>query len=699
MDRGKVVAILQARMSSTRLPGKVLRPILGRPMIELQLERMKRCSRLDELVVATSVRPDDNPLADLCSQIGTKVFRGSLENVLDRFYQAALIHSAVHVVRFTGDCPLIDPEIVDTLVDFYFEKGVAYATYCRPPSLPDGLDAEIFSFAALKTAWGEAVSSYDLEHVTPYIVKRPDRFPAANWVYSENLSCMRWTVDEPEDLNFVSAIFEALYPSNPAFGMQDVLDLLRRRPEIGAMNCMHRRKPGCETIEESESSSSREEKVMNIPKSMALQERAKTRIPGLSQLLSKRPDRFSYGVWPCYFSRAEGARVWDLDGNEYVDMSIGGIGATVLGYQDPDVDAPVKEAISRGVACSLNCPEEVELAELLCELHPWAEMVRFARGGGEAMAVAVRLARAATGREKVAFCGYHGWHDWYLAANLGTENALGEHLISGLDPAGVPRGLAGTAIPFSYNDIEALNAIVAEHGRELAAVILEPIRSTPPKGEFLSRVRELADSCGAALVVDEVSAGLRMNTGGAHLVLGLTPDVAVFSKSLGNGYAVAAIIGRSWVMEAAQKSFISSTNWTERIGPVAALATLKKHRAVDAGKHLVAVGEAVQAGWRRLAGKHGIHVHVSGIPPLSHFAFEVPDPLSAKAYFVQRMLEEGFLASTAFYSMYAHTFDHVNDYLAAVDRVFREVATAVAAGNIRENLRGRPAVSGFGRLA
>jgi len=234
--------------------------------------------------------------------------------------------------------------------------------------------------------------------------------------------------------------------------------------------------------------------MKNISTSFALQERAKVRIPGLSQLLSKRPDRFSYGVWPGYMSRAEGARVWDLDGNEYVDMSIGGIGATVLGYQDPEVDEAVRGAIGRGVASSLNCPEEVELADLLCELHPWADMVRFARCGGEAVAMAVRIARAVTGRDTVAFCGYHGWHDWYLAANVGTDNALGEHLIPGLEPTGVPRGLAGTALPFSYNDAAGLEAIVAAHGKNLAAVVMEPIRSDPPAPGFLARVRELADS-------------------------------------------------------------------------------------------------------------------------------------------------------------------------------------------------------------
>lgn len=439
--------------------------------------------------------------------------------------------------------------------------------------------------------------------------------------------------------------------------------------------------------------------TIDISMSFALQERAKARIPGLTQLLSKRPDRFSYGVWPGYFSRAEGAFVWDLDGNRYLDMSIGGIGATVLGYQDADVDGAVREAIGRGVASSLNCPEEVELADLLCELHPWADMVRFARCGGEAMAVAVRIARAATGRDKVAICGYHGWHDWYLAANLGTENALGEHLISGLDPAGVPRVLAGTALPFSYNDATGLEAIVAAHGSDLAAIVMEPIRGLEPETGFLERVRKAADGCGAVLVIDEVSAGFRLACGGAHLVQNFVPDVAVFSKALGNGYPIAAVIGGSRVMEAAQRSFISSTNWTDRVGPTAALAMIRKFHRDRVHEHLVDVGTAVQQGWQSVAARNGIPIHVGGIAPLSHFSFEIEDPLATKAYFIQLMLDQGILASTSFYSMYAHTAQHVERYLDAVDRAFAQIATASSAGRLGAELRGAPAAAGFKRLA
>ena len=437
---------------------------------------------------------------------------------------------------------------------------------------------------------------------------------------------------------------------------------------------------------------------VNLKKCLKMQERAKRRMPGMTQLLSKRPDQFSYGVWPGYYSKAKGVEVWDLDDNRYIDMSIGGIGANVLGYADPDVDAAVIQAVCNGTSCSLNCPEEVELADLLCELHPWADMVRYARTGGEAMAVAVRIARAKTGRDKIAFCGYHGWHDWYLAANLQTD-ALGDHLLPGLDPTGVPKALAGTILPFGYNDVEAFKKIAMEHGNSLATIVMESIRGSQPHPDFFPIVMETAKKHGIVLVIDEISAGFRMNTGGAHLLLGIEPDVAVFSKALGNGYPIAAIIGKGNTMDAAQKTFISSTAWTERIGPTAALATIRKHRDVDAGRHLITMGEMIREGWRSLSKKHSLDLTIGGIKPISYFVFQEKNPLAIKAYFIQLMIERGFLASNLFYAMYAHTEEHVRSYLVAADNAFEHIATALSRDDLETKLRGRPSSAGFKRIA
>ncbi|MBE6357493.1 MAG: aminotransferase class III-fold pyridoxal phosphate-dependent enzyme [Lentisphaerae bacterium] len=438
-------------------------------------------------------------------------------------------------------------------------------------------------------------------------------------------------------------------------------------------------------------------KEWNIEKSLALQEKAAKIIPGMTQLLSKRPDMFSRGVWPAYFKKAKGVRVIDLDDNEYIDCSIGGIGATVLGYADDEINEKVKTVIDDGSASTLNPPEEVALAEKLIELHPWAEMARFARSGGEAMSIAVRIARAYTGKGTVLFCGYHGWMDWYLAANLAREGALDQMWIAGLSPNGLPKGLAGTALPFMFNDIGSFNDAVKEAGDDLAAIVLEPQRNYIVDKDFMAAIHQTAKNNDVPLIIDEITAGFRVCNGGAHLVLGWQPDIAVFAKSLGNGYPISAIIGKGKVMKAAQDAFITSTNWTERIGPAAALAMIEKFIRCDASKHMVEIATRVKDGWEELAAKHGLEMHIGGIVPLLHFSFEKDNSVN-KAYFIQEMLKQGFLASNAFYAMYAHSHADIDKYLAACDKVFGKLAKLIKEGNVAENLAGKPAAVGFARI-
>jgi glutamate-1-semialdehyde 2,1-aminomutase len=325
-------------------------------------------------------------------------------------------------------------------------------------------------------------------------------------------------------------------------------------------------------------------------------------------------------------------------------------------------------------------------------------MARFSRSGGEAMAIAVRIARASTGRDKVLFCGYHGWHDWYLATNLEDASNLNQHLIAGLSPIGVPKGLKGTAIPFHYNDAAELAGLIRKHGPDVAAIVMEPIRNHEPKDNFLQEVREIADRNKSILILDEISAGFRLCTGGAHLKYDLRPDIAVFSKALGNGYPISAIIGRGSIMEAVQTSFISSTNWTERIGPTAALAMIQKFENKKVYEHLVKIGSLVQSGWRETARKHNVSIDIGGIPPLSHFSFNEKNSADLKALFIQLLLEDGFLASTNFYPMYAHTETHVFDYLKSCDKAFAKLSANLHNPDIRSLLYGDPAKSGFARL-
>jgi glutamate-1-semialdehyde 2,1-aminomutase len=429
-----------------------------------------------------------------------------------------------------------------------------------------------------------------------------------------------------------------------------------------------------------------------------LYQRARVRIPGGTQLLSKRPEMLLPEEWPVYYSRALGSKVWDLDGKSYIDMSYSGIGSCILGYADPDVNAAVHAAVESGSMSTLNCAEEVELADLLCELHPWAEMVRYARCGGEALAIAVRIARAHTRRDKVAVCGYHGWHDWYLAANLGADDALAHHLLAGLEPNGVPSQLTGTALPFHYNRIDELSAIVDGNRKELAAIVIEPVRYQEPSDDFLHQVREIADSIGAVLIFDEVTAAWRKNTGGAHLLYDVYPDIAVFAKAISNGYPMAAVIGVGSVMRAAQTSFISSTYWTERIGLVAALATIRKHRKCNVPIRLIEVGKKVQSAWQSAAHTAGLPIAITGFAPLTQFSLQIDGAQAVRTLFTQLMLERGFLASNAFYATYAHSDDDVDQFSAAVHEIFDQLAKAIEAGQVMAMLNGPVAHSGFARL-
>ncbi len=435
-------------------------------------------------------------------------------------------------------------------------------------------------------------------------------------------------------------------------------------------------------------------------KGPSLYKHAKNFIPGGTQLLSKRPEMFLPDLWPAYYKKAKGVEVWDLDDNHLIDMTTAGIGTCILGYADDDVNTAVKSAVDEGSMATLNCPEEVELAELLCDIHPWADMARFTRSGGEALTVAVRIARCATGRERIAFCGYHGWHDWYLATNLSDGKNLSSHLLPGLAPHGVPKGLKGTAVPFHYNDEVEVEKVFAEHGSELAAVVMEPSRYTNPKPGYLEKIRELANKYGVVMIFDEVTAAWRMNMGGLHLKYGVHPDIATFGKGTSNGFALGSIIGKRSVMDAAQNSFISSTYWTERLGFVAGIATLQKIRRENLHEYLNHIGEKARSTITEIAQSHGVPIKYLGHNPLSVLSFDVEDELKSlvSTLYTQECLFRGFLASKPFYPCLALKDEHIAKFSPVADEVFKTIGAGLKSRTIESLLKTRAADSGFKRL-
>ena len=428
-----------------------------------------------------------------------------------------------------------------------------------------------------------------------------------------------------------------------------------------------------------------------------LYKKAKKIIPGGTMLLSKRPELFLPENWPSYFSKTKGCQVWDLDDNEYTDMSIMGIGTNTLGYGNDEVDAAVIETVKKGNMSTLSCPEEVYLAEKLIEINPWADMVRFARSGGEANSIAIRIARAASGKDKVAICGYHGWHDWYLSANHNEGDDLSAHLLPGLTPNGVPKNLKDTVYPFHYNNFDELLKIVNQN--DIGVIKMEVVRNFGPEDNFLQKVRDLATSRNIVLIFDECTSGFRETFGGIYKKYGVEPDMAMFGKTIGNGYALTAVVGKRSVMEAAQKTFISSTFWTERIGPTAALATLKVMEQTKSWETITEQGKKMQNGWSDLAIKHEVDITINGIPSLSTYSFNSDHGMEYKTFVTQEMLKKGFLASTNFYACTSHTDDKIAAYLDALDDVYHTISQCEKGNKIiSELLEGPVCHSGFKRL-
>ena len=648
-----VTAIIQARVNSTRLPGKVLKDLNGRSVLEFMIERINICQEIDNLVIATTINNSDDPIYEIGKYLKIPVVRGSENDVLSRFHLVSELYDDEIYIRLTGDCPLIDPNIITKCIQNFQDKKVDFLSNCDPPTYPDGLDVEIFSKQTLIKANKLCNDVSEREHVTLWMLKNKDL--KIGLVKNDvDYSKYRWTVDEKEDLDLVRKIVDH-FDGSSKFSWLEVIKLFQNNPSLSIINSSFTRNEGI---------------TMNT--GQKLWRRSKKLIPGGNMLLSKRSEMFLPEKWPSYFSKAQGCSVWDLDGNEFIDMSIMGIGTNILGYGQPEVDLAVSNTISNGNMSTLNCPEEVWLAEKLVELHPWSDMVRFARTGGEANAIAIRIARAASNKDTVAICGYHGWHDWYLATNLKDDSNLEEHLLPGLEPNGVPSNLIGTVKPFSFNRLDQIEKIASEN--ELGAIKLEVQRSTPPSPGFLEGIRNICNKKNIVLIFDECTSGFRETFGGIHKKYEVEPDIAIFGKALGNGYAITAIIGKRNIMDCAQNTFISSTFWTERIGPSAAIKTLEVMEREKSWEKITLMGEYIREQWKKIADQNNLKISFNGIPSIGGFSFSGVNSLKYKTLISQEMLKKGYLASTLCYVSVVHTKEIVDQYIKNLNDVFELIS-------------------------
>lgn len=432
-----------------------------------------------------------------------------------------------------------------------------------------------------------------------------------------------------------------------------------------------------------------------MDKNQALWLKAKKLIPGGNSLLSKRPDMFLPDGWPTYYKSAIGCKVEDLNDQVYYDTCIMGIGTNILGYSHPEVNSAVIDAVQTGNMSTLNPPEEVLLAEKLVEIHPWADMVRFARSGGEANAIAIRIARAASGKNKVAVCGYHGWHDWYLAVNLDEDSSLDEHLLPGLSTSGVPNSMQGLTKAFTYNDVNSFDNVMKDP--EIGVVIMEVQRNVPPTAGFLEHIRKVTKDKGVVLIFDECTSGFRENRAGLHLKYEIYPDMVMYGKAIGNGFALTALVGVRSVMEVAQNSFISSTFWTEKIGYVAAYKTLDIMEREQSWKTITNTGKRIKKYWFDIAQRNNVEIKISGLDAIPSFSF-TQYHLESKTYVSQQMLKKGFLASNVIFCSTSHTEEILADYLTELDNVFNNLGKADSIEFFEKNLTHSVCTDGFKRL-
>ena len=645
----KTVVIIQARYSSTRFPGKILYKIGEKTLLEILLLRLKKSKLIDKIIVACSDNKKDNDIINICVKNKFSYFIGSEFNVLDRFYKSALKYKAQNIVRVTSDCPLADPKVLDDLLKLFFKKKVDYASNTNPPSFPDGLDLEVFNFKSLKEAWKNSKKDEEKEHVTPYIINNK-KFKKVNLFSKKNYSKLRVTLDEKIDLYVLKKIFKS-FKNNYFFSYSNIINLYKKNKMIFKKNIHLKRNFG-----------------LALNTGQKVWKKAKTIIPGGTMLYSKNPDLFLPELWPTYFSKAKGCCVWDLDGKKYHDLSTMGVGTNILGYAKKEVDNAVINSIKKSTMSTLNCLEEVNLAEKLVDINPWSKMVKFARTGGEANSIAIRIARAATGRNIIAVCGYHGWHDWYLAANLNNKNNLDSHLMKNLKINGVNKNLKNSVIAFEYNNFSKLEKLISSNN--IAAVIMEVSRDDIPKNNFLKKVRHITKKNNIVLIFDECTSGFRKNLGGLHRTFNISPDIAVYGKALGNGYAITAVVGSEDVMKAANSSFISSTFWTERIGPTAALKTIEVMEKIKSWDKISEKGKKFKKTLKKLSKKYSLDITIKGLDALPKFELNNKDQLYFSTYITQQMLKRKILASNAIYFCIDHDKKILKKYFEHLEEDF-----------------------------
>lgn len=685
MSKPKVLACVQARTGSTRLPEKVLRKIMGKEALLYMYDRVKLADSIDEVMIITSTNPNDDRIEQLCKDNDIPVFRGSETDLLDRHYYAAKAANADFVLKIPSDSPLTDANLINKMVNHWLENRseLDFVTNISPGTFPDGLDVEGCSFEALEKAWKEAEKDYQREHTFPYVWENPEIFKIKNFtnpVESKGNMFMthRWTLDYEEDFQFLERVFTE-FKDKLDFTMEDVLNLLEAKPEIAAINSKY---AGVNWYRNHESELDKIPRYMyktteplKLDKCMEHLEKAKEIIPLGSHTLSKSTMQWSVGAVPLYLESAKGCEVTDIDGNRYIDYGMA-LGPFILGYCDDDVNAAVTEQLQKGTMFTLSSDIELAAAQTLVDVVPCAEMVRFGKNGSDVTSTAIKLARGYTGKEKIIICGYHGWQDWYVTT---TER-----------DAGIPKCYKDLVLSTKYNDFEYLEKLLEEYEGEIAGLIMEPVGAIKPENNFLEKVREICTRKGIVLIFDELFTGFRWSLGGAQEYFGVTPDLACFGKAIANGMPVSAICGKREFMDQFDKVFYSGTYLAETLSLAAVMATINKLKTHNVHAHIIELGQYMIDEFTKLVEKHEIShtVSIIGYPFKSVINLaDGPNHTSSelKSFFQQECAKRGVLFIGYHLVSLAHSKEHIDFTLNVYDEVLTELKEIWASGRtVRE---------------
>lgn len=668
----KTVAIIQARMGSTRLPGKVLADLGGRPVLSWVVDAAKAIPGVNNVVVATTDNNNDDPIVAWCETNNVACRRGSEDDVLARFGAAAKMENAAVILRLTADCPLLDPQVAGQVLTLLRRSGADYVGNAEPATWPDGLDCEAFSRSALDKAVACATLASEREHVTSYIKKNRMLFRTENLTCPiPGLSGERWTLDDEGDFRFLSAVVARLTRDGPPSYIE-VLSVLDEYPEIRDLNTEQERDEG---YAKSVSADPVAVKRSYVRSSKMLEE-AERVIPLGSQTFSKSYTQYPQNQAPLYLTHGQGGRVWDVDGNEYVDL-VSGLLCIGLGYRDPYVDEAIRRQMSNGISFSLATELEKQLADHLVRVIPCAEKVRFGKNGTDATSAAVRLSRAFTGRDRIAVCGYHGWQDWYVGSTTRDK--------------GVPAAVRGLTHSVPFGDLEAVDALLAHYPGEFAALIMEPMNKTPPPEGYLEALKDLLHSNGSLLVFDEMITGFRFSLGGAQEHFGVTPDLAAFGKAMGNGMPISSIMGRADVMAEMEEIFFSGTFGGETLSLAAAIAVIEKIEAEPVIETLWQTGNVLAAGLKKIVSDNDLDavIDIQGLDPwriigINHHPAARPEVI--RTFLLYELLRNGVLTLGTNNVCFAHTAADVTKVLSAYEVVLPKLAEGLDSGLLEVNL-------------